>query len=158
MQASVTVPAAVAALGLANLTAHDGMVVLTSILLVFAMLIALSLIVTAEGKLFDALTARKRQKAVPPLNAATPTAAPAAPSAPAPRPAPAPAPIPAAPAAPAADGSVAPEIVAAIAAAVYALEGEGAVVRGIRRLPNAVQRSRRGVWGDAGVAHNVRPF
>ena len=40
-------------LALLALEASDGTVVLTSITLVFAMLIALCLIITLEGKLFD---------------------------------------------------------------------------------------------------------
>ena len=42
-------------IALLALEAADGTVVLTSITLVFAMLVALCLIITAEGKLFDAL-------------------------------------------------------------------------------------------------------
>lgn len=132
-----------------NLSGFDAMVVLTSISLVFAMLLALCVLLSAQGRLFDALTARrlaKRQKTFAPPRAAQDLAVPA------------PAPVPAASAAPAADGAIPPEIVAAIAAAVYCLEGEQAVVRGIRRLPAAAAPRRRGVWGDTGVAHNVRPF
>ena len=40
-------------LALLALEASDGTVVLTSITLVFAMLVALCLIITLEGKLFD---------------------------------------------------------------------------------------------------------
>lgn len=144
-------PASVALLAISG---ADANVVVTSITLVFAMLVALCLVVTAEGKLFDLKNNKKtkeKQRELDAVNsaiAAAPTVGtPAAPAAPA---------VPAAPA-PAEDGSVPPEIVAAITAAVYALEGEGAVVHGIRRLP-AGSVSRRGVWGDAGVAANVRPF
>ena len=114
---------------------------------------------SAEGKLFDLQKnkkAKEKQRQLDAVNsaiAAAPTvdtAAPAAPAAAAIQ-------TSGAPAAPAPDGSPAPEIVAAIAAAVCALEGEGTVIRGIRRLP-AAGSSRRGVWGDAGVAANVRPF
>ena len=62
-------------LALLALEASDGTVVLTSITLVFAMLIALCLIITLEGKLFD-LKNNKPAKPKP--------QAPAAPAAPAP--------------------------------------------------------------------------
>ena len=39
----------------------------------------------------------------------------------------------------------------------YCTEGENVTVRGIRRLPQP-GKSRRGVWGDAGVLQNTRPF
>ncbi len=140
-------PIVCAAQGIGGLTAYDGMVVLTSLLLVFAMLIALSLIVTAEGKLFDTLNARKKAKAQAALR--QPPAAVPAPAVPA---------VPAAPApAPAVQGGIAPEIVAAIAAAVYAAEGQSTAIHAIRRLPAGAPR-RRGAWGDAGVAENVTPF
>lgn len=143
-------PASVALLAISG---ADANVVVTSITLVFAMLVALCLVVTAEGKLFDLKTNRKqkqKQREIDAVNSAIAAAPTVGTPAPAPAPAAAPAP------APAADGAVAPEIVAAITAAVYALEGGGAVVHGIRRLPAG--GSRRGVWGDAGVAANVRPF
>lgn len=131
------------------LEASDATVVLTSITLVFAMLLALCLIITAEGKIFDAMTARKNAPK-----------APQAPSAPAPK-------APAAPhggsvaqaaVLPAPTGVIPGEIVAAIAAAVAAIEGEGAVIRGIRRVSTPASGSRRGVWGDAGVREHTTPF
>ncbi len=49
-------------LALLALEARDGTVVLTSITLVFAMLVALCLIITLEGKRFSTLsTIRKKQ-------------------------------------------------------------------------------------------------
>ena len=65
-------------LALLALEASDGTVVLTSITLVFAMLIALCLIITLEGKLFDL----KNKKPADPKPQAP--AAPAAKAAPAP--------------------------------------------------------------------------
>jgi len=129
------------------LEASDGTVVLTSITLVFAMLVALCLIITLEGKIFDALAAKKN-----------PPKAPKAPAAPASK-----------PAAPAGGGSVAqaavlpagaiaPEIVAAIAAAVAVMEGDGAVIRGIRRISTPASGNRRGAWGQAGVREHTTPF
>ena len=136
------------------LEAFDGTVVMVSIVLVFAMLVALCLIIMLEGRFFD----RASGKAAEPAPAAAPAAAPApkaAPAAPAPA---APAPAAKAPAAPVpADGAVPGEVVAAIAAAVSVLLGEGAVVRGIRRVP-ASAASRRGAWGDAAARELTTPF
>lgn len=120
----------------------DGTVVMVSIVLVFAMLVALCLIIMLEGRFFD----RASGKAAEPAPAAAP-----APKA-------APAPAAKAPAAPVpADGAVPGEVVAAIAAAVSVLLGEGAVVRGIRRVP-ASAASRRGAWGDAAARELTTPF
>lgn len=128
----------------------DGTVVMVSIVLVFAMLVALCLIIMLEGRFFD----RASGKAAEPAPAAAP-APKAAPAAPAPA---APAPAAKAPAAPVpADGAVPGEVVAAIAAAVSVLLGEGAVVRGIRRVP-ASAASRRGAWGDAAARELTTPF
>ena len=135
-------------IALLALEAADGTVVLTSITLVFAMLIALCLIITVEGKIFDAIKNKKN-------GAKTAPKAPAAHAAPA---------APAAPnnvkaaAAPAADGSIPGEIVAAIAAAVASL-GENLTIRGIHRVQKKTATgSRRGAWGDAGVTQNTTPF
>ena len=128
----------------------DGTVVMVSIVLVFAMLVALCLIIMLEGRFFD----RASGKAAEPAPAAAP-APKAAPAAPAPA---APAPAAKAPAAPVpAEGAVPGEVVAAIAAAVSVLLGEGAVVRGIRRVP-ASAASRRGAWGDAAARELTTPF
>ena len=121
-------------IALLALEAADGTVVLTSITLVFAMLVALCLIITVEGKIFDAIKNKKNG------TKAAPKAAPAA------------------PAAPAADGSIPGEIVAAIAAAVASL-GENLTIRGIHRVQKKTATgSRRGAWGDAGVTQNTTPF
>ena len=55
-------------------------------------------------------------------------------------------------------GGIPGEIIAAIAAAVASLEGEGAVIRGIRRIAAPAAKSRRGAWGDAGVREHTTPF
>lgn len=128
------------------LEASDGTVVLTSITLVFAMLVALCLIIMLEGKIFDALAAKKN-----------PPKAPKAPAAPAPRPA-APTGGNVAQAAVLPAGAIAPEIVAAIAAAVAVMEGDGAVIRGIRRISAPASGNRRGAWGQAGVREHTTPF
>ena len=133
-------------LALLALEASDGTVVLTSITLVFAMLVALCLIITLEGKIFDNINNKKNDK-------------PAAPKAPAAPPAKAaPAAKPAAPAAKADNGSIPGEIIAAISAAVASVCGGNAVIRGIKRVSKPAAGSRRGAWGDAGVREHTTPF
>ena len=133
-------------LALLALEASDGTVVLTSITLVFAMLIALCLIITLEGKLFDL----KNNKPAKPK--------PQAPAAPAAKAAPAPTAKPAAPAAKADNGGIPGEVIAAISAAVATVMGSGAVIHGIRRVSKPAAGSRRGFWGDAGVREHTTPF
>ena len=133
-------------LALLALEASDGTVVLTSITLVFAMLVALCLIITLEGKLFDL----KNNKPAKPK--------PQAPAAPAAKAAPAPTAKPAAPAARADDGGIPGEVIAAISAAVATVMGSGAVIHGIRRVSKPAAGSRRGSWGDAGVREHTTPF
>lgn len=133
-------------LALLALEASDGTVVLTSITLVFAMLVALCLIITLEGKLFDL----KNKKPADPK--------PQAPAAPAAKAAPAPAAKPAAPAAKADNGGIPGEVIAAISAAVATVMGSGAVIHGIRRVSKPAVGSRRGSWGDAGVREHTTPF
>ena len=116
---------------------------LTSITLVFAMLVALCLIITLEGKIFDNINNKKNGK-------------PAAPKAPAAKAAPAA--KPAAPAAKADNSSIPGEIIAAISAAVASVCGGNAVIRGIKRVSKPAAGSRRGAWGDAGVREHTTPF
>lgn len=130
-------------LALLVLEARDGTVVLTSITLVFAMLVALCLIITLEGKIFDALNNKKNNK-------------PAAPKAPAAKAAPAA--KPAAPVAKADNGAIPGEIIAAISAAVAEVMGSNAVIRGIKRITKPAAGSRRGAWGEAGVREHTTPF
>ena len=132
-----------------GLTVFDASLVSTSLVLVFGLLVMLCLIITLEGKIFDSINAKKRAQAKDALHVGD-KPAPAVVSAPA-QAAPAPAP------APAVEGGISGEIVAAISAAVYYTEGANVTVRGIRRLPQP-GASRRGVWGDAGVLQNTRPF
>lgn len=130
-------------LALLALEARDGTVVLTSITLVFAMLVALCLIITLEGKIFDALNNKKNNK-------------PAAPKAPAAKAAPAA--KPAAPVAKADNGAIPGEIIAAISAAVAEVMGSNAVIRDIKRITKPAAGSRRGAWGEAGVREHTTPF
>ena len=133
-------------LALLALEASDGTVVLTSITLVFAMLIALCLIITLEGKIFDAINNKKNSKPAAPKAPAA-SAAKAAPAA-----------KPAAPAAKADNGSIPGEIIAAISAAVASVCGGNAVIRGIKRVSKPAVGSRRGAWGEAGVREHTTPF
>ena len=139
-------------IALLALEAADGTVVLTSITLVFAMLVALCLIITVEGKIFDAIKNKKNGTKAAPKAPAVP-ATPAAPAAQNIAKA-----APAAPAAPAADGSIPGEIIAAISAAVASVCGGNAVIRGIKRVSKPAAGSRRGAWGDAGVREHTTPF
>ena len=128
-------------IALLALEAADGTVVLTSITLVFAMLVALCLIITVEGKLFDALNNKKNPKPTP-KKESKPAAAPAA------KPA---------VSAPKTEGGIPGEIIAAISAAVATVVGGTAVIRGNKRIPKN-GGSRRGAWGDAGVQEHTTPF
>lgn len=132
-------------IALLALEASDATVVITSVSLVFGMLVALCLIITLEGKIFDAMNAKKNPPKAPKAASAPKAAAPA-PKVEAPVQAAAPA------------GGIPGEIIAAIAAAVASLEGEGAVIRGIRRIAAPAAKSRRGAWGDAGVREHTTPF
>ena len=133
-------------LALLALEASDGTVVLTSITLVFAMLVALCLIITLEGKLFDL----KNKKPADPK--------PQAPAAPAAKAAPAPAAKPAAPAAKADNGGIPGEVIAAISAAVATVMGSGAVIHGIRRVSKPAAGSRRGSWATPVCVSIPRPL
>ena len=137
-----------------GLTLFDASLVSTSLVLVFGLLIALCLIITLEGKVFDSFndknSARKQAKAMDELQSSKPNA----PSAPVARAASAPA----APApSPAVEAGIPGEVVAAISAAIYSMEGSHGVIREIRRVPQS-GGSRRGAWGDAGVIQSTRPF
>ncbi|MBQ9228184.1 MAG: OadG family protein [Eubacterium sp.] len=55
-----------------------------------------------------------------------------------------------------ADGDVTPEIVAAITAAVYMLEGDGVTVTSVTKRRS--RPSGRPVWAQAAVNENTRPF
>ena len=52
------------------------------------------------------------------------------------------------------EDGVPPEIVAVISAAVYSLEGEGAKISSIKRVPKRV----RSPWAQAAVIENTKPF
>ncbi len=137
-----------------GLSLFDASLVSTSLVLVFGLLIALCLIITFEGKVFDSINdknrAKERAKAMDELH----NSAPRAPHAPAARAAAAPvSPAPS----PAVEAGIPGEVVAAISAAIYSMEGSHGVIREIRRVPQS-GGSRRGAWGDAGVIQSTRPF
>ncbi len=74
-----------------------------------------------------------------------------------------PPPAPAKPAAPAVSQGISGEVVAAISAAVYMMEGEGATVTSIapaaaarQQAPNPI--TRRNPWAFAAITENTRPF
>lgn len=49
-----------------------------------------------------------------------------------------------------------PEVVAAITAAIYTLEGEGAVIKSIKRKSSP--STARSEWAQAAVTENTKPF
>ncbi|WP_288528093.1 OadG family protein [uncultured Eubacterium sp.] len=67
---------------------------------------------------------------------------------------PAPAPVPTS--APVIEEGISGEVVAAISAAVYAMEGGSAVIRSVSRKASPV--STRNPWAQAAVVDNTRPF
>lgn len=67
---------------------------------------------------------------------------------------------PAAPAAaaPAVEAGIPGEVLAAISAAVSVICGDGAVVRGVRRVSKRAANSGRTAWSMAGLLDNTRAF
>ena len=122
-------------LALLALEASDGTVVLTSITLVFAMLVALCLIITLEGKIFDGMAAKKKAAKEP----AAPKAA-AKPAAPVQQAAPA----------PVVEEGIPGDVVAAIMAAIHAMGTGKYTLKAVRRAANG--------WSKAGVNDTTAPF
>lgn len=114
-----------------------GVVVVTGLVLVFAVLILLYLLIALEGVVFSNLD-KKQQKAQGGADAAAlpPKAA-------------APAPAPAVQV----EAGIPGEVVAAIAAAVACMEGGRYSLRSVAR-----PRKGRSAWGDAAVAAYTQPF
>lgn len=112
-----------------------GVVVATGLTIVFSILILLYLLISLEGVIFKAIDSRKNGAA--PQQKQAPKAAPA----------------PAANVAPAVEKGIPGEVVAAIAAAVAALEGGKYTVRSVTRA-----KQGRSAWGGAGVASYTEPF
>lgn len=67
-----------------------------------------------------------------------------------------PAPAPAPTSAPVVEEGISGEVVAAISAAVYAMEGGSAVIRSVSRKVSPV--TTRNPWAQAAVVDNTRPF
>ncbi len=110
----------------------DVIVMLTGIVLVFAILVLLMCIITVEGKVFDSMNDKKKKMAE---SSAKPAAgAPVKPAAPA----------------PAVESGISAEIVAVIAAAISAMSGGKYTLRAVRRASNN--------WGRAGVDDTTSPF
>ncbi len=120
---------------------YDLVVTISGMVLVFLILILLMLIITLEGKLFDALGGKGGGK---PAKAA-PAPAPAAPKAP-----PAGA-KPAVSAPPRIEAGIPGEVVAVIAAAVCAMSGGRYTLR-------AVRRADKSGWNRAGISDTTAPF
>lgn len=115
-------------------------VVITGLSLVFGILVLLWLILMVEGKLFESIDRKKKEKAE------LEEAAKAAPAAPAPA-APAPA------SAPVVQEGIPPEVVAAIAAAVSQVEGGKYTLRSVTTAQKGHSQ-----WGLAGVISYTEPF
>lgn len=116
-------------------------VVITGILLVFAVLILLYLIISFEGVIFTAIDNRK--------DAARKAKADSAPA-----PAPKAPPVAKAQPAPKVQAGIPGEVIAAIAAAVACMEG------GKKFAIRSVKRAKKGrnAWSSAGVMSNTEPF
>ena len=112
-------------------------VLLTGVVVVFAMLIFLTIIIKVYGTvIYNA--SKKRMKNTKPKEAPAPVSAPA----------PAPAPI-------EVEEGISGEVVAAIAAAAYMTYGVS--VSAIRSVKRAASNPRS-LWGEAGRLENTRPF
>lgn len=133
-----------------------GTVVMTGVSLVFLILVALAVIITCQGKIFDTIADNKKKKAEAEKAAKVAAMASAAPAPAAPAPAPA-APAPAAKAAPAVEeepeieAGIPQEVIAAIVAALACMGGGKYKLRALRKA----ERSR---WGTAGVISDTEPF
>ena len=117
-------------------------ILLTGLVVVFAMLVFLTFIIKGYGAIVRSIEAKIKGKD-------TAKAAPAAPMAFVP------AEMPSEVAAPVVEGGVPDEVVAAISAAVYTMYGTSvSTVKSIRRAA----KSTCSAWGMAGLFENTRPF
>ena len=119
-----------------------GTVVITGISIVFGVLVLLYLLITLEGVIFTAID-NKKKGIKPEKKAPVATVKPAQSAAPA-------------PVAKAAviEQGISGEIIAAISAAVAAMEGGSRyTIRSLSRV-----KQGRSAWGGAGVASNTEPF
>ena len=105
-------------------------VIITGLVLVFAILVLLYLIITLQGKIFVSIDNKKKAK----TEAAKAAPAPAAP-------------------APVVQAGISGEVVAAISAAVAAVSDGPVAVRSIAKAP-----ARKNGWGLAAVYSYTEPF
>ena len=101
--------------------------------------------ITVNGTAYE-VTVEENGNAAAPVAAAAPKAA-----------APAPKAVASNANAPQVEAGISGEVVAAIAAAIAVSEGEGAVVKSIRKV-NVVNVKGRNPWANAAVYDNTRPF
>lgn len=120
-------------------------VMLSGLLVVFTLLLILVLICWGMGKIFRAVTNRKKSGGVKPSEPAPPEAAPSksAPVQSAVQP----------------QTGVADDVVAAITGAIACVLGPNRpfAIRAIRRAGKA-ERAGRDAWSSAGIAESTRPF
>ena len=120
----------------------NAVVVVTGLVLVFAILVLLMLIINLQGAIFTTLDKRKAAKAAAEREAALAAAA-AVPKASAAAPA----------AAPVIEDGIPDEVVAAIAAAIASMDGGRYTLRSLTR-----KKEGRGAWSLAGVVSTTEPF
>lgn len=119
---------------------YDVVVTISGMVLVFLILVILMVIIMLEGKAFNALSNKKRPAAPvasKPEVPAAPQQKEAVPVEPEPQ--------------PQVEPGIPGDVIAAIAAAIYALGGGKYTLR-------AVRRADRGGWSKAGVSDTTAPF
>lgn len=121
----------------------NAVVVVTGLVLVFAILVLLMLIINLQGAIFTSLDKKKAAKAAAEREAALAAAAAAVPKAPAAAPV----------AAPVIEDGIPDEVVAAIAAAIASMDGGRYTLRSLTR-----KKEGRGAWSLAGVVSTTEPF
>lgn len=114
-------------------------VLLTGLVVVFAVLVMLILIIKIYGTIIHKMS--QKNKPEPPKSNPTPP--------PAPKKAPVPAPV--------VEDGISEEIVAAIAAAIDCMYGSG-TAQAVKSIKRAVKPVSRPAWGVAGLLENTRPF
>lgn len=112
-------------------------VVFTGLSLVFLILMLLIVIMTIQGKIFSSMDAKKTQESQSPPKDAKQKQQLATAKAPPPF----------------VQAGIAPEVVAAIVAAISADTGSTPTLRSVTKAKN-----RRGNWGFAGAMQNTKPF
>lgn len=129
---------------------NPAIVVITGLVLVFAILVLLTLIFTLTGKLFSAMDTKRKAK-----EEAAKTVQEAAAAAPMPAAAPAVAPP---QAAPTVQPGIPPEVIAAISAAVASIDDGRYTLQSVTTTPAPPPQKGRSQWGLAGVISYTEPF